>query len=116
MIGFTLFGYRVVARIHRPRKVTREQLEQAGVIVCGDTEAQMLADSEREMHEYEVLTALYERVARDIDARIRDMDRVAVGEDGTGVSFSIRQIRQYLRDLRDIASKMHADPAAPSGG
>ena len=112
MIHFKAFGWRVSLRVHRPRKLTREQLEQAGVIVCGpDIEAQMLADSDREMHEYGVLMDLYERVQRDIDARIADTHMA--GEYQFGAPH--KRVREFLRDLRDIASRMDAAPAAGPG-
>lgn len=114
MIHFRLFNWLFVARVHRIHTVTREDLDQAGVVVCGDVEASMLAESEREMHEFEVMHALYEQVRENVDARIDDVCllmqqpsrnprecRRAAG----------KRTREFLRDLRDTVWLMDVAPA-----
>jgi hypothetical protein len=117
MIRFSLFGWRVVARVHRPRRITREQLERAGVIVCGpDVERRAWEDAEREMHEYQVMSDLYRVVNENVAARIEDTCNLAVLPECV---LPITRVREFLRDLRDIAWRMDQPPsalAAAAGG
>jgi hypothetical protein len=108
VIRFSVFGWRVALRVHRPRRITREELEAAGAIVCGpNVEERYIAEAEREIHELQVMADLYRVVSETVAARIEDTCNLAVLPEHAP---AISRVREFLRDIRDITWRMGEAP------